>query len=135
MNSTTIEIHRYEPNLTNPGYLRYIGNITVKELYDEIETRLKTISITYYNEHSSLYGLLEYFSIGVIIKHEKASNLPIPTHSNLAVYVVTGTNEGHYIHIDAISRDTHKSLILGKTFCGLEIAIQIANEITRMLHQ
>lgn len=135
MNSTIIEIERYEPHPDKVGYVRYIGNITVKELYDQINNRLKTISTTYHNEPCSLYGLLEYFSIGVTIKQsEEEGKRPIPNHRDIAIYVVTGSNEGHYIHIDAIATDTRTSLIMGKTFCGLEMAILIANEITKMLY-
>lgn len=120
MNHQIIEIERYKPNLDNPGYLTFLGYITVKELYDEIEKRWKAIAISYQNEPSLLYNFLDYFRSVLLLNIIQALTipLPIPNHKALAIYAVTGSNEGHYIHIDAIDNDTRSPLIVGKTFCA-----------------
>lgn len=57
----------------------------------------------------------------------------------IAVYPVTGGNEGHYIHVDLIWQREYTEgrvpLFLGKTFQGMDHAIQMANTLTRELEK
>jgi hypothetical protein len=52
----------------------------------------------------------------------------------LAVYAVTGTSEGHYVHIDLIGRnDQVEHMAMVKTFSGWEKASLIAQAAGRLL--
>lgn len=62
---------------------------------------------------------------------------PFPQGRWLACYAVTGSNEGHYIHVDAIvdhGNDRHVvSIFQGKTFGGREAAYRIAAKCADLL--
>lgn len=49
-------------------------------------------------------------------------------------YSTPGGSEGHYIHVDVENMDgTTKSLFLGKTFMGLDHALELSNTLSRIL--
>jgi len=52
----------------------------------------------------------------------------------LAIYVVTGGSEGHYIHIDAIYKDGKvQQVSLAKLLSGQDDAFAVSNMATRLL--
>ncbi|SFR12472.1 hypothetical protein [Desulfoscipio geothermicus] len=115
-----IEIEKWEPHPEKPGYLKYTGNRTIGEIFTDLRKRLKE------------EGLLpdEYFDVFLGVD----KNASFPVYAWIACYPVTGSNEGHYIHINAmapreIGRETlieSKLIYLGKTFQGLEFASKVA---------
>lgn len=118
-----IEIKKWVPNPEKPGYLKYAGNRTVVEVFTELKKRL---------EHD---GLLpdEYFCISG--DYRRDGDKPFPErHRWIACYPVTGDNEGHYIHVDALvprEKDGEHYLesvpvFLGKTFQGFDFAAKVA---------
>jgi hypothetical protein len=79
----------------------------------------------------------EYFSID----HTVTRHAPIwgPDVWNIAVWVVEGSNEGFYLHVDAIIRDPERpggrrvSKMLGK-FWNLDTAMDAVDLLTRYIY-
>jgi len=48
----------------------------------------------------------------------------------VAVYPVTGGSEGHYVHVDLVNNDGHRTMImLGKTFQGMDHAMALCAKL------
>lgn len=108
-----IEIGLWEPVKGNEGYVRHIGNRTVGEVFEELKTRL---------ERENLLPD-EYFHLAVGIDPEQV----FPEYRWITCFAVTGSSEGHYIHVEAIKPDGKRELLLlGKTFEGLAFAYKVA---------
>lgn len=58
----------------------------------------------------------------------------------ISCYAVTGGNEGHYVHVDLVLEPKgakafeHKGVFLGKTFAGIDAALRLAAELTKLLN-
>ena len=120
-----IETDIYEPIPEKPGLLRYVGQRTLKEVFQELEQRLKA---------DGLLQEVEYFGICVTVRYSdewrdgNGEGYLFPAFRWIACYAVTGSSEGHYVHIDAIMPDGERmSLGGGKTFMGWEAACKLAN--------
>ena len=56
------------------------------------------------------------------------------------VFAVEGGSEGHYVHVDVYTRGTYDNevkvtgVFLLKTFLGMEHALRLSNELTRLLN-
>ena len=55
----------------------------------------------------------------------------------IAVFAVQGGSEGHYVHVDVFTSEHGEetkvtTLFLIKTFLGMEHALRLSNELTRM---
>lgn len=119
-----IQIQIYEPIPEKPGYLRHVRNRTIGEIYDELRERL------------SNDGLLpdEYFDISYSCEKKpwERDKDEFPRCRRIACYAVTGSNEGHYIHVDAIQSITQNIIpvFIGKTFQGIDFALNVVKACT-----
>jgi hypothetical protein len=109
-------------DVTNKGYIvnqkgKAIRNV-LKWLNGEIKDEAKTAD-------------LDYGGLGC----SRDGNTPWPLNYQwIACFSVTGGNEGHYIHVEIIyGNGKREILFLGKTFCGMEHALQVANACSRLL--
>jgi len=91
----TIEIQQYEAIPEKPGFLRPIDNASIKHVCDSLDAFLKRKGYAWD---------LEYFGIFA----EQKANRPFPKFRWIAVFAVTGSNEGYYIHVEAITQDRIK---------------------------
>ena len=102
---------------------------TLGEVRTEIGARLHELKDADDPTHS-LYGHLDYLSLGGLTE----GHLPWPSSwSWIACFVVTGGSEGHYLHVEVITNDQRWLLYLGKTFSGIDKALEISNALTKML--
>lgn len=118
-----IEVDVWEPNSEKPGYLRFVRMRTLGEVFSDLKARLEA------------EGLLpdEYFSVSLSYRYMekyrgmKENEIPIPQdYWRIICFAVTGTSEGHYIHVGAVIRDgTYQNLFLGKTFQGMDFAQRV----------
>ena len=78
------------------------------------------------------YGIIEeYFDIADRYAHPRRC---WPTNCNwISVFAVTGGSEGHYIHVEAITDDKRELLFLGKTFQGLDHALECVKVLSHRL--
>lgn len=107
-----------EPIPEKPGYVRELPR-GAGEILRELNARLDAEGL-----RPDEYG----FSV-----HGNDPMWPIH-YAWVACYAVTGGNEGHYIHIDAITKEgTRRLMSLGKTFQGMDHALLIANACARHL--
>jgi len=55
-------------------------------------------------------------------------------YRRIFVFAVPGENEGHYVHVAIENMDgTLETLVLGKTFMGLDHALELSNTLSRTL--
>jgi len=119
-----IEIYVYEPDPEKPGCLRHVRNRTIREVYEDLVSRLKA------------EDLLpdEYFNISSYeVVSWKRGDLEFPRYRAIACFPVTGASEGHYIHVGALVERTDVKpplvefvpVFMGKTFQGFEFAAAV----------
>lgn len=131
MNQGYIEIERWVPNPERPGYLKYAGNRTKREVFTELKDRLEQDGLS----------PDEYFLISGDLSIVDNGKEPFPEgYRWIACYPVTGRSEGHYIHVDVmVSHERHRDpfslpetyeernlVFLGKTFKGFDFAARVA---------
>lgn len=113
-----IETDIWEADPEKKGYLRLVRLRTIEEVYREVVQFLK---------EQFLHDRLEHFSI---INDEVKE---FPKWRWVACYAVTGGSEGHYIHVDAITNDGKTvQIFLGKTFLGMNFALEVSNALTKV---
>lgn len=131
-----IELQHYKPHPDKPGYLTFDHNTTIRDVYRQCDAALT---------EAGLIGEMEYFDIFAGYQRAKAD---WPASRWVACFPVEGGSEGHYVHVEAIGlfdrqqlkkglwhqTDERELLLVGKTFMGLEHAIQIANVLTRAFY-
>jgi len=116
---SVIETDIYVSNLENLGFLKKERDKTIEEVYLETVNFLK---------EQGLFDELDYFTIENALKTET----PFPRWRWIACYAVVGGNEGHYIHVDAItSEGKHIMIFTGKTFSGMDFALKVSNLLTK----
>lgn len=82
-------------------------------------------------DEDNWYGPIdEYFSIAN--KYDGPKYWPTD-YRWIAVFAVTGGSEGHYIHVEAISDNRRELLFLGKTFQGMDHALEIVKILSKLL--
>lgn len=83
---------------------------------------------------NELIDKMDYFSS--FRYNERGSAGFSPHYHWIACFAVEGGSEGHYIHVEEIDGDGHRHLvILGKTFLGLDVALEIANKLTKIFYE
>jgi hypothetical protein len=119
-----------------PEELQALADGTYQEpgLLDTDRLTLRELGQALEPEIQQLDEALEYFSVSVLARHDNPGRLdqPIGPYWWIACYAVTGTSEGHYVHVDRIwsepyGRAEHREpLFLVKTFSGYGRACAIA---------
>jgi hypothetical protein len=100
------------------GYLYPIRVKTVHEVLAEIRAAVGPDPA----------GAEEYLMASNWVPNEQ----PWPT-GRIAVFVVTGDSEGHYLHVEVLSDPGHQLVLLGKTFHGKDAAWALARRIADLL--
>ncbi len=72
----------------------------------------------------------EYFSN--MQRHYPSRKWPAD-YNWIACFAVTGGSEGHYVHVESITGDKRDLLFLGKTFGGMEQALEAVALLTNIL--
>lgn len=125
----TIPTDIWEKDPENPGYLKYVGQRRVDDVFTDLRKALFRTAGTD-GSIPELENALEYFSPNSIAPELWPKGRTI-------VYAVTGSNEGHYIHVDVISPEGKSqgvtNIILGKTFDGFDAAWAFAGRVAKLL--
>lgn len=87
-----IEIDKWTPTPDKPGYLTHAGRITVHELEDQLNERLKRLDCV-----PDEYGMQ-----ATMARYKNWYDKPVPACRRIACFPVTGGSEGHYIHVALI---------------------------------
>jgi hypothetical protein len=83
----------------------------------------------------------EYFDVGTDARLTRNWDHWPSNVFRVAVFAVEGGSEGHYVHVDVYTRDDPggelkvTNVFLLKTFLGMEHALRLSNELTRMLEK
>lgn len=129
-----IELEHWVPDPARPGYLKFAGTPTYREVFKRLEAAL------------TAEGLIdEYLEPSLKLEDAAAFDQPMPRVRFVQSYAVTGGNEGHYIHVDLliepiapdggipVAERRHVQFALGKTFLGWQRAWEIAKRIAELL--
>ena len=110
------------------GYLHHERTKTLQEVCDHLNSELKKQDLD-----PDEYGM------DILLGYSRKGEL-IPPHDWIVCYAVTGGSEGHYIHVDAVSRQPglgqpgkRYALFLGKSFQGMEFAYRVAKACADIL--
>jgi len=151
----TFESEVWRPRNDGSGYLGYVGQRTLGEALALIETHLRATVIAHAGESLSLWDTLEDFQLGYSTEcraepiRKLAPNDDFPSCRWVAVYAVEGSCEGHYVHVDAMRprrfgadgaiesqhEDRFATLFVGKTFYGLDVALEVVTAVTPLFHR
>jgi len=105
------------------GVSCYVGGRPLSEIHKRLSSGL---------EDSGL-RIDEYFSVSSDLRDEVwPKNV-----RRIVVFAVQGGSEGHYVHVDVYTSEHGEetkvaTLFLIKTFLGMEHALRLSNELTRM---
>ena len=110
------------------------GKLTIKEVYEEIMDYMDYLGL------DKLTGLVDYFMLDSDVKYGdylKPDSI-WPVNGRTFCYAVTGTSEGHYFHVaymGEVSKGNHSHLtmLVGKTFMGMEHAMEWVSVLTGIL--
>jgi hypothetical protein len=121
------EAEIYKPHPDHKGLLKFVGRKKAQELWEEIESLLP-----YYIPDWK--DRFDYIGISAAVDLHSSKDEAIPLYQNIACYVVPGSNEGDYLHVDLImpGNKIHR-LFLGKTFLGAGTAWEVAIAISTIL--
>lgn len=125
-----IETEIWVPNPEKPGYLMLERKKTIDEVYEELVEILK---------EQGVYDELDYFNNSM--RWQKKSKMDFPKYRWISCYAVEGGSEGHYIHVDVIWEElgsehwNSEILFTGKTFCGIDHALKVANICTKAFYR
>lgn len=110
-------------------------SLTLLELYRELDACLKP-----HARDLGYEGLTRMYQYHGTVKGHRLTDqtqLAKVGYRWIAVFAVTGSNEGHYVHVELIwdeERTRHvESLFLTKTFAGHASALELAKIIARIL--
>jgi len=113
------------------GYIRRASGRPLSEILKKLSSRLEDA------------GLIvdEYFDVGPGARYTREwTHWPDNVH-RIAVFAVEGGSEGHYVHVDIYHKDDPydrelkvTNVFLLKTFLGMEHALRLSNELTRLIH-
>lgn len=83
-------------------------------------------------------GILRGFDYFEHAAGERGAEWPAKV-CQVACYATTGTNEGHVTHVDVLTstgtgRVERKAIFVGKTFRGMDAALRLAAELTKLLN-
>jgi hypothetical protein len=117
-----IETEIWVNNPEKPGYLMLERKKTLNEVFKELVQVLR--------EHG-VYEELDYFHVTV----GEDKNRDFPDFHKIACFAVEGGSEGHYIHIAVITATGTDTIFLGKTFCGIEHALNVSNISTKAFYR
>ena len=129
-----------DPSNEAPAVLRKVeARHTLREAYEIARDALgdrvdEYFSVSYDWDKSMPPWIIERRGFGPVDGHTKIGDL---RYRWLAVFPVTGGSEGHYVHVDLIGEKDGQiwtlPLFLGKTFNGLDHAIEMAGILARVL--
>jgi len=84
----------------------------------------------------------EYFDVGTDARLRRKWDKWPDGVFRVVVFAVEGSSEGHYVHVDVYHKDDSfdpelkvTNVFLLKTFLGMEHALRLSNELTRMLEK
>lgn len=114
------------------GYSVRVGGRPLREILQKLSSGLKDA------------GLIvdEYFSVGTQAELTREWTCWPDNVFRIAVFAVEGGSEGHYVHVDVYYKDDSydrevkvTNVFLLKTFLGMEHALRLSNELSRMIEK
>jgi hypothetical protein len=134
------------------GFARreYIEGLPLTELWQELEAfctrrdaQLRTEQGGTVEEHPESWGFEGWTRVyaweipGQRTRLHDTTKLQDVRYRWISVYPVTGSNEGHYIHVDLITQSDREEwrtpIFMTKTFAGHAAAVSLAGAVCRLL--
>lgn len=115
------DLHVYGPS-PNPGFIRKARNATIEELIVAVKNCLRA---------HGLFSEVEFYRPTHLLK----LSTEIPEYRRVFVIFDPGLNDGHYISVGVMLKDSKmfEELVTMKTFSGVNKALEIHNALAKML--
>lgn len=117
----TVETEIWGPDFDKPGYQKLERRRTIREVCDDLHAILGP-----YPE-----GGEESFGIFPTLAYKDPP--PEWPKGRIAVFAITGANEGHYVHVEVHDQEKRVLVLLGKTFAGKDAAWKFARRLADLL--
>jgi hypothetical protein len=119
-----IDTEIWESDPEKPGYLRYVKQMSVGDVFNRLKEYLSHYAPDWKD-------VLDYLHVDSDITcRDKGLDDDFPKYDGyMKCYLVTGSSEGHYIHVDV----NNKLVFLGKTFAGPDKGWEIVQAIATIL--
>lgn len=125
-------------------YLWPVRGKTPREVYQELVKELLAGGHAHQETYGGgspvtyVHGAEEYFSLGTMLTlGDRKDQEPIDYTQvwRWVVFPVTGGSEGHYVHVGWLDKAEHRlhTIILGKTFMGMDGAWELCKAIAKIL--
>lgn len=115
-----IQLDFWEPVPEKPGFVQRVAGRKIVDVHAELIARLRDAAPDY--EGCSLAYRWTLAPGADVSQHRWPA-----TYHWIACYAVTGSNEGHYVHVDLVDQDGRTiPMFLIKSFLGREHAQRIA---------
>jgi len=111
------------------GLSNYVGGRKLSEIHKKLVDGIESAGLM----------LDEYFSLSTDAELNRHWETWPEDVRRIAVFAVQGGSEGHYVHVDVYTSSTSKpstkvtTVFILKTFLGMEHALRLSNELTRIL--
>ncbi len=111
------------------GLSHYVGGRPLSEIHKKLSDGIESAGLM----------IDEYFSVSTDAQLTRHWETWPSNVFRTVCFAVQGGSEGHYVHVDVYTRDQHDpevkvtTVFLLKTFLGMEHALRLANELTRMI--
>lgn len=139
-----IEVWKPNPDAKYPGTIVIDYRRKIQDVLDELNTKLVAEGLEF--DESRFTNMTKWEDPAYKPSGYREFSLPWPKYRRIAVFPVTGTSEGHYVHIEVIldSEDHIKAgglisvapircIALCKTFRGWDYACRISASAARLL--
>jgi len=120
-------------DVSESGYVRNVKWKPIADIYRDVRDHLVSLG-TKDEPFIDEYFSLDYeYELG----DQRNARWPGDDTWRIAVFAVTGSSEGHYVHVGVFSaRENgpgYRNLMLAKTFRGMDHALEIAAAITKFM--
>lgn len=128
-----IEVWKPNPDVQRPGTVILDRRRLIQDVLTELNAKLMAEGLG--PDEYGFNNMTKYDDPAYMTEPKyRRYSLPWPEYRRIAVYPVTGANEGHYIHVSIIDKgNQHTTIGLAKTFEGWDHACRISAAAARLL--
>ncbi|MDD4934113.1 MAG: hypothetical protein PHO89_11705 [Methylacidiphilaceae bacterium] len=139
-----VETAVWAPDPERPGYLLPPQTKTVRQVLAELNRELsRHIPMAYQGRWVTPESGLSAEEWGYVepvlheeywvVAHDLSPSEPFPPYRWIACYVVTGGNEGYYLHVDVINSEGERRMVYLGKFWDQLMALELSGLCTRIL--
>lgn len=126
----TLTTQEWQPDPECPGRSKLVRTKTVREVYNELAAYVSA-----QREGETWTIWMDGIEEGLCISLWQANpdTTPWPASERVVVFSLRGGSEGDYVHVEALTDQGHRPLLVAKTFMGRDAAWTAARRIADLL--